>query len=224
MYQKPSIVVAAAVVLVAACFVDVLDARALKEAPKKASVLDALRCEGTFGTLKAAVAEAGLGDALTDPDASITLFAPSNKAFEKYFAETGLTAGDLLASDKLADILKYHVVPAKIKAADIDEGDSAVASLLGPELAVNFDGCCTVKLNDDAMVTYPDIVTENGIVHIIDSILVPPETSDDTEKQAETVEVEDPPEEEEPVEDTEEKDVTDEFADEEPMTGPVLGK
>merc|ERR1711874_729084 len=176
--QRVTMVTAAAMIGVAACLFGVLDARLLlQDKPTCPTVVDALKCDKTFGILKAAVAEAGLVDALTDPDADITVFAPTNKAFEAALDKLGLTKEELLASDKLADILKYHVVSGKIKSDEIPEGETNVPSLLGPDITVTNEGD-VININD-ATVQYADIEAENGVVHVIDEVLLPPLEEDE---------------------------------------------
>lgn len=150
-----------------------VEARQLLQPSMKPTVVDLLQCGQTFSILKTAVAEAGLVDALTAPGADITVFAPTNKAFVAALDKLGLTTEELLASDSLADILKYHVMSGKIFSTDIAEGESAVATLLGPEITIiNDDG--GIKIND-ATVQYADLEAQNGVVHIIDEVLLPPE-------------------------------------------------
>merc|ERR1712032_1670962 len=118
--------------------------RLLKSGP---TVVDILKCDRTFGILKAAAAEAGLVDTLTDPDADITVFAPTNKAFAAALDQLGLSKDELLASDALADILKYHVISGKVKSDDLPEGVTTVASLLGPDIQVTNEGDA-INVND----------------------------------------------------------------------------
>merc|ERR1712137_1095356 len=159
------------IAVVATCLVGVSDARFLLKTSGP-TVVDVLKCDQTFGILKAAAAEAGLVDALTDPDADITVFAPTNKAFAAALDQLGLTKDELLASDSLADILKYHVISGKVKSDDLPEGETEVASLLGPDIRVKNEGeAITVN---DASVEYADIEACNGVVHVIDKVLLPP--------------------------------------------------
>jgi len=121
-----------------------------------------------FSTLVAAVTAAGLVDTLSG-DGPFTIFAPTNAAFEKLPAGT---VEDLLKpenKDKLTAILTYHVVSGKVMAADVTTGK--VPSLQGGELdVVVSDGGVTV---DGANVTQTDIVGSNGVIHVIDSVVLP---------------------------------------------------
>lgn len=158
--------------MVTTCLVNGADARRdlRQNDSMKETVVDLLSgC--SFGILKAAVLEAGLAEALTDPKADITVFAPTNTAFRAALAELDMTKEELLASDILADILKYHVISGKVKADDLPEGETTVASLLGSDIKILKDG--DIMIND-ATVEYADLEARNGIVHVIDKVLLPP--------------------------------------------------
>ena len=120
-----------------------------------------------FSTLVAAVTAAGLGEALSG-EGPFTVFAPTNAAFEALPA--GLLEKLLLPENKevLTKILTYHVVAAKLMAADVKAGD--VATLEGSSFAVTTEG--GVKVNA-ANVTATDVPASNGVIHVIDAVLVP---------------------------------------------------
>jgi uncharacterized surface protein with fasciclin (FAS1) repeats len=120
-----------------------------------------------FTTLVAAVKAAGLVDTLngTGP---FTVFAPTNAAFEALPA--GLLDKLLLPANKetLTKILTYHVVASKVMAADVTPGK--VATVEGSDITITTDG--GVKVND-ATVTATDVEASNGVIHVIDRVLVP---------------------------------------------------
>jgi uncharacterized surface protein with fasciclin (FAS1) repeats len=120
-----------------------------------------------FSTLVTAVTAAGLGEALSGAG-PLTVFAPTNAAFEALPA--GLLQKLLLPENKevLTKILTYHVVAAKVMAADVKAGD--VATLEGSSFAVTTEG--GVKVNA-ANVTATDVPASNGVIHVIDAVLVP---------------------------------------------------
>jgi uncharacterized surface protein with fasciclin (FAS1) repeats len=120
-----------------------------------------------FSTLVAAITAAGLGDALSGAG-PFTVFAPTNAAFEALPA--GLLEKLLLPENKevLTKILTYHVVSAKVMAADVTAGD--VTTLEGSAFAVTTEG--GVKVNT-SNVTATDIPASNGVIHVIDAVLVP---------------------------------------------------
>jgi uncharacterized surface protein with fasciclin (FAS1) repeats len=121
-----------------------------------------------FSTLVAAVKAAGLVDTLNG-DGPFTVFAPTNEAFAKLPAGT---VEDLLKPEnkaKLTAILTYHVVAGKVLAADVKTGK--VKTVQGGELDVKVaDGGVTV---DGAKVVKTDILGKNGVIHVIDSVVLP---------------------------------------------------
>jgi len=163
--------------LIAACCLSNSEARQpqrlLLQDSLKPVVTDFLKCGQTFSILKAAVSKAGLMEALTAPDADITVFAPTNQAFQIALDKLGLTKDELLESDILADILKYHVIPGKILSKDIPDGLTKTETLLGPEIIIT-NGEDNIKIND-ASVQYADLEAQNGVVHVIDQVLLPPD-------------------------------------------------
>jgi uncharacterized surface protein with fasciclin (FAS1) repeats len=121
-----------------------------------------------LSTLVAAVTAADLGSTLQG-EGPYTVFAPTNDAF----AEIQDTVDTLLKpenKDDLANVLKYHVVEGAVKAADLSDGQE-ITTVQGDKLPVSIDGD-TVKVGE-ATVTQPDVMASNGVVHVIDKVLVP---------------------------------------------------
>jgi uncharacterized surface protein with fasciclin (FAS1) repeats len=140
---------------------------------KSADIVDTAIAAGSFKTLTAALDAAGLVDALR-AEGPFTVFAPTDEAFAKLPAGT---VESLLAPenrDKLVRILTYHVVKGKVTANDVMKIDSAEA-LSGDELSIaaNKSG---VHI-DNAMVVQPDIEASNGVIHVIDTVLIPADES-----------------------------------------------
>jgi uncharacterized surface protein with fasciclin (FAS1) repeats len=131
-----------------------------------ADIVDTAVSAGSFNTLVAAVKAAGLADTLkgTGP---FTVFAPTDAAFAKLPAGTV----DALLKDipKLKKILTYHVVSGKVMASDVIKLKSA-ATVEGSN--VKIDASNGVKIND-SKVTTPDVAADNGVIHIIDTVLMP---------------------------------------------------
>lgn len=124
---------------------------------------------GTFETLLAAADAAGLVDTLNG-DGPFTVFAPTDAAFA---ALPDGTLDSLLADpEQLSAILLYHVVPGEVKAADVVELSSAT-TVEGSDIEITIDDG-TVVLNGSANVTATDIDASNGVVHVIDSVILPP--------------------------------------------------
>ena len=121
-----------------------------------------------FSTLVAAVKAAGLVDTLKG-DGPFTVFAPTNDAFAKLPAGT---VEDLLKpenKDKLTAVLTYHVIPAKVMAADVKTGEAPTVN--GKKLALKADGK-GVTVNN-AKVTAADLVGSNGVIHVVDTVILP---------------------------------------------------
>ncbi|PMO51341.1 hypothetical protein BCT07_06525 [Vibrio breoganii] len=138
-----------------------------------ATIVDAAVADGNFTTLVAAVEQAGLVDTLADSNAELTVFAPTDAAFEKFLTENNLTADELLGSPALADILTYHVYAGEVDAATaIGLAGNTVAMVNGDNVALSLSG--ENLLVNTATVTATDIITGNGIIHVIDAVLVPP--------------------------------------------------
>jgi uncharacterized surface protein with fasciclin (FAS1) repeats len=121
---------------------------------------------GSFSTLVKAVQTAGLVDVLKG-DGPFTVFAPTDEAFAKVPAET-LEA--LLADkEKLTAVLTYHVVPGSLKAADVVQ-KSWLKTVQGQSIKVNTSEGVKV---DNANVVKTDIMASNGVIHVIDSVILP---------------------------------------------------
>lgn len=138
-------------------------------AAKAADIVDTAVSAGSFKTLVAAVEAAGLVDTLKG-DGPFTVFAPTDDAFAKLPAGT---VEDLLKpenKDRLVAVLTYHVVPGKIMSGDIAGKTSAVKTVQGSELTV--DATNGVKV-DEASVVTADIETSNGVIHVIDAVVLP---------------------------------------------------
>ena len=134
-----------------------------------ADVVDTAVAAGNFKTLVAAVQAAGLVDTLKG-QGPFTVFAPTDEAFAKLPAGT---VDDLLKpenKDKLVAILTYHVVPGKVMAADVAGKDQMVKTVQGGEIDVNGKDGVTVN---GAKVIKADIVTDNGVIHVIDAVILP---------------------------------------------------
>jgi uncharacterized surface protein with fasciclin (FAS1) repeats len=134
-----------------------------------ADIVDTAVGAGSFKTLVAAVQAAGLVDTLKGPG-PFTVFAPTDEAFAKLPAGT---VEDLLKpenKDKLVAILTYHVVPGKVMAADVSGKKTMAKSVQGSEITV--DGSNGVMV-DSAKVVQADIAADNGVIHVIDQVIMP---------------------------------------------------
>ena len=132
-------------------------------------IVDTAVAAGSFNTLVAAVTEAGLVETLKS-EGPFTVLAPTDDAFAKLPEGT---VADLLKPEnkaKLAAILTFHVVPGKVMAADVDGKKVSPASVQGEALHV--DGTHGVTVNGAKVVT-ADIACTNGVIHVIDTVLLP---------------------------------------------------
>jgi len=138
--------------------------------PAPMDIVDTAVADGRFTTLVAAVTAAGLVDTLKS-EGPFTVFAPTDDAFAKLPAGT---LDELLKPENkqaLTDILLYHVVSGKVMAADVS-GLTSATTVLGKDVAIKVD-MGNVYIND-AKVIITDIETSNGVIHVIDTVLLPP--------------------------------------------------
>jgi len=131
-------------------------------------IVDTAVDAGSFETLVAAVQAAGLVDTLKS-EGPFTVFAPTDEAFA---ALPEGTVDELLKpenKDQLVAILTYHVVPGKVMSTDLSD-DMAAATVQGSEIMIDLDS--GVMINDASVVT-ADIETSNGVIHVIDKVILP---------------------------------------------------
>ena len=142
------------------------------------TVVDIATSSEDFSILVQAVVTADLADALSG-EGPFTVFAPTNEAFAAALEALEITAEELLASPDLGAILTYHVVAGKLMAADVlaaieaGEGSAMVETLNGASITVEVvDG--NVVIDGTATVTTVDLEAGNGVVHVIDAVILPP--------------------------------------------------
>jgi uncharacterized surface protein with fasciclin (FAS1) repeats len=136
------------------------------------TIVDVAVANGSFTTLVAAVQAAGLVETLSG-EGPFTVFAPTDDAFAALLDDLGLTAEELLAdTELLTAVLTYHVIAGEVPASTVVtmDGQSA-ATVNGAEVTISVDGDA-VKVND-ANVIIVDVDASNGIIHVIDSVLLP---------------------------------------------------
>jgi uncharacterized surface protein with fasciclin (FAS1) repeats len=137
--------------------------------PEATTIVDVAVADGNFTTLVAALEAADLVTTLDDEDGSFTVFAPTDDAFDALGQET---IDALLAdTDTLTDILTYHVLSTEVNAeAAIGQAGSLVETVNGDSIALSLSG--DNLLVNTATVTMTDIATDNGIIHVIDAVLM----------------------------------------------------
>jgi uncharacterized surface protein with fasciclin (FAS1) repeats len=148
---------ALAALLVAAC----------ASTPPPASIVDTAARTPQLSTLNRLINQAGLADTLRGAG-PFTVFAPSDEAFNAVPAKTLAELG----ADKalLQAVLTYHVLPGKVSAAEVKNGNAKTVN--GANLALGKAG--DVVTVEDAVVTQADVAASNGVVHVIDRVLIPP--------------------------------------------------
>ncbi len=131
------------------------------------SVVEIAAGNPDFSILVEAVTKAKLVDALS-ADGPFTVFAPTNEAFKNLFKELGVSGIKDLTAEQLTPILKYHVVSGKVMSTDLT--NTSVATLNGEKIKVDLSN--GVMINDSKVVK-ADISGSNGVVHVIDKVLIP---------------------------------------------------
>jgi uncharacterized surface protein with fasciclin (FAS1) repeats len=135
--------------------------------PSPVSVADTIASKPELSTLSSLVTKAGLADTLKSVG-PFTVFAPTNAAFAKVPAKTMEDLGN--DPVKLKAVLTYHVVPGKVMAADVKNGSAKTVN--GANVALSKAGDFVTV--EDGMVQTADVSATNGVVHIVDSVLIPP--------------------------------------------------
>lgn len=138
------------------------------------TIVDIASSNSQFSNLVAALQKAGLADVLSG-SGSFTVFAPTNAAFDQLFADLGVSGLSDLSAETLKPILLYHVVSSKVLSTQLQDGYVSTLSE-GPQqnkvsLQVSKQ---EVKLNGTVSITSVDLLASNGVIHVIDKVLLPP--------------------------------------------------
>ncbi|MEK3882981.1 fasciclin domain-containing protein [Paenibacillus sp. PL2-23] len=141
----------------------------MANAEERKDIVDTAVAAGQFTILAKALEQAGLVDALKG-GGPFTVFAPTDEAFTTLLKQLNITAEELLARKDLKDILLYHVAPGKVLSTDLKDG-MKVKTLQGSDVIISTN---PVKVND-ANVVKADIMASNGVIHVIDKVLLPPQ-------------------------------------------------
>jgi len=137
------------------------------------NIVETAQEAGVFNTLIAAASAAGLAGVLADGE-NLTVFAPTDEAFAALPAGTVETLLKPENKQQLIDILSYHVLATKVTSADLPSGTNDV-----PTLKKGGDETITVKVMgakvmiDDATVVSADVMADNGVIHVIDKVILP---------------------------------------------------
>ena len=134
-------------------------------------IVDTAVGNGNFTILAEALTQANLVETLKG-DGPFTVFAPTDEAFAAYLEETGLTKEQLLAAENLGQILTYHVVSGQVESGDLESVN--VVTTVAELSAIVTSGDDGVIVNNRAKVTMADLGASNGVIHVTDTVLLPP--------------------------------------------------
>jgi uncharacterized surface protein with fasciclin (FAS1) repeats len=136
------------------------------------NIYETAKSAGNFSTLLAALDKANLSEVFKNAG-EYTVFAPTDEAFEKFLKEKNLTSKQLLAHPKLGEILKYHVLGETFVATDVFKlvSGTQVKTLSGDSITITKSNG-KLSINDAQVVT-ADIMASNGVIHVIDKVLIP---------------------------------------------------
>merc|ERR1712118_463865 len=145
----------------------------VEEPAEEESIAEVASDVSDLSILVEAVVAAGLLDAVADPEAELTVFAPTNDAFVELLGALGLDGLDDVPVDLLQEVLLYHVVPAVAFSTDLTDGQ-VLPTLNGAELVVDLSSGIVIDgIGSDATVLLPNIDAGDSVVHVIDAVLLP---------------------------------------------------
>ena len=148
------------------------------------TIADNAVANSTFSSLVAALQNANLVSALADTTKTYTVFAPTNAAFTSLLTKLNVTLADLTAGT-LSPILLYHVLPGFIPADSVKSGYFKTASTaFGKNMVLQIAAGSNVVLNNGSNVIATNVVATNGIIHVIDQVLLPPTVVDLAEQNS----------------------------------------
>jgi transforming growth factor-beta-induced protein len=145
-----------------------------KDTMQTKNIVDVASADPDFSILVAALNKAGLANTLQGAG-PFTVFAPTNEAFASLLADLGISSLDDLSAETLKPILLYHVLSGKVLSTDLTDGYVNTLSS-GPDqtrISLEVDKQ-NVRLNGSSSVTTADIMASNGVIHVIDKVLLPP--------------------------------------------------
>lgn len=143
---------------------------AADDAATGASIVDVASANGSFDTLVTAIQTAGLEETLST-EGPYTVFAPTDEAFAALPEGTVEKLVKPENQDALSQVLAYHVVAGEVASGEIEPGAVSTVEGSDVELAVDAAG---VTVNGEATVVQPDVIADNGVIHVVDTVLLPP--------------------------------------------------
>ena len=151
-----------------------------EEAPVIVSnnIVDVAQEAGSFNILLEAAQKAGLANFLATED-DLTVFAPSDTAFTALLSDLGISSLDDIPAADLAQILSYHVIGSEVRSTDLSTGYvPTLASFDGNSMSMYVMVGDDVAINGNAKVTTADIQADNGVIHVVDKVILPPSVVD----------------------------------------------
>ena len=139
-----------------------------KESTDSSTVVEIAISNPDFSILVEAVTKAGLAEALS-ADGPFTVFAPTNAAFKDLFSQLGVSGVEDLSADQLTPILTYHVIAGKVMSTDLS---NTSVGTLNEGKSIKIDLSDGVKINSSNVIA-ADISGINGVIHVIDKVLIP---------------------------------------------------
>ncbi|WP_062126064.1 fasciclin domain-containing protein [Geofilum rubicundum] len=137
------------------------------------TIVDVAVGSDDFSVLVEAVTRVGLVDALADPNASLTVFAPTDAAFSALLTELGASSLDDISDELLTSVLLYHVLGEQMTATQLSDGYYSTLSA-GPAEGLNLSLYKNgLMLNDRAEITTANVMADNGVIHVIDKVILP---------------------------------------------------
>ncbi|WP_319231272.1 fasciclin domain-containing protein [Draconibacterium orientale] len=159
--------------------IHVIDAVLVPEMQKSNTIADIAVANSEFSILVEALMKADLVGAVADSEAELTVFAPTNDAFVALLSELGATSLDDVPVETLTDILLYHVIGSKAMSTDLASGYFPTLSTFSDNnLSMYIEVGEGVTINGNTMVTAADIEADNGVIHVVDKVILPPSVVD----------------------------------------------
>jgi transforming growth factor-beta-induced protein len=155
--------------------VHVIDAVLVPPTEKSNTIADIAVANSEFSILVEALMKADLVGAVADKEAELTVFAPTNDAFVALLSDLGANSLDDISVESLTNILLYHVIGSKAMSSDLTSGYYPTLSTFSGNnisMYVQVDG--GVSINNSTMVTAADVEADNGVIHVVDKVILPP--------------------------------------------------
>ncbi len=159
--------------------IHVIDAVLVPEALKPNTIADIAMANSEFSILVEALMKADLVGAVSDREAELTVFAPTNDAFTALLSDLGASSLDDIPVETLTNILLYHVIGSKAMSADLATGYFPTLSTFSDNnMSMYIEVGDGVTINGSTMVTAADIEADNGVIHVVDKVILPPSVVD----------------------------------------------